>query len=161
MREDDLAAVRAIYAHYVQHTVVTFDTAVPSAEEMRRLLLPVIESQPAFVCLKDEVLVGYAYVHPWKTKEAYRLTVETTIYLHPDHTHHGYGRALMERLIGACRERGYHVLVACITVPNEASVALHRALGFSRASHFSEVGRKFGRWLDVEDLTLQLTGEEG
>ena len=66
MREDDLAAVRAIYAHYVQHTVVTFDTAVPSAEEMRRLLLPVIESQPDIVCQKDEVLVGYAYVHPWK-----------------------------------------------------------------------------------------------
>ena len=152
----DADAIADIYAYYVLHTTATFDTEPPRSWEDVIMKLPFDGTYPAFVCVADGVVAGYCYAHPWKERSAYRYTLETTVYLRPDHTRRGYGRILMERLIDACRDQGYHALVACITVPNEASTALHERLGFRRVSHFAEVGRKFGRWLDVADYELML-----
>ena len=95
----DIAEIVAIYAHYVNNTVITFDTEVPSEAEMRQRLAPVIENFPAWVCVEDGKVIGYCYAHEWKTKKAYNTTVETTIYLHPDYPGRGYGRSLMNQLI--------------------------------------------------------------
>ena len=150
----DIAEIVAIYAHYVNNTVITFDTEVPSEAEMRQRLAPVIENFPAWVCVEDGKVIGYCYAHEWKTKKAYNTTVETTIYLHPDYPGRGYGRSLMNQLIEYCRNRSFHVLVACITIPNAPSVKLHEKLHFKQVSSFHEVGRKFDRWLDVADYEL-------
>ena len=152
----DADAIADIYAHYVQHTTATFDTEPPRSGEDVMMKLPFDGAYPAYVCVADGVVAGYCYAHPWKERHAYRYTLENTVYLHPDHTGKGYGRMLMERLIEACRDEGYHALVACITVPNEASIALHERLGFRRVSLFREVGRKFDHWLDVADYELIL-----
>ena len=133
----DIAEIVAIYAHYVNNTVITFDTEVPSEAEMRQRLAPVIENFPAWVCVEDGKVIGYCYAHEWKTKKAYNTTVETTIYLHPDYPGRGYGRSLMNQLI-----------------PNAPSVKLHEKLHFKQVSSFHEVGRKFDRWLDVADYEL-------
>ena len=156
MTPDDVDAIAGIYAHYVAQTVVTFDTQTPTPESMKQTLAPIMAHYPAYVCVADGVLAVYCYAHPWKTRPAYNLTLETTIYLHPGHTSRGHGRKLLQRLIDECRRQEFHVLVACITMPNDASVALHEALGFNRVSCFREVGRKFGRWLDVADYQLIL-----
>ena len=156
MTLNDVSEITRIYAHYVTHTVVTFDTKVPSEKEMCERLQPIIRNCPAWVCVEEGKIAGYCYAHEWKTKKAYRATAETTIYLHPDYLRKGYGRILMEQLIKDCRERSYHTLVACITIPNEPSVKLHEKLGFKQVSHFHEVGRKFDKWLDVADYELIL-----
>ena len=161
MTLNDVSEITRIYAHYVTHTVVTFDTKVPSEKEMCERLQPIIRNCPAWVCVEEGEIAGYCYAHEWKTKKAYSATAETTIYLHPDYLRKGYGRILMEQLIKDCRERSYHALVACITIPNEPSVKLHEKLGFKQVSHFHEVGRKFDKWLDVADYELILMAQHG
>lgn len=161
MTLNDVSEIARIYAHYVTHTVVTFDTKVPSEKEMCERLQPIIRNCPAWVCVEEGKIAGYCYAHGWKTKKAYSATAETTIYLHPDYLRKGYGRILMEQLIKDCRERSYHALVACITIPNEPSVKLHEKLGFKQVSHFHEVGRKFDKWLDVADYELILMAQHG
>lgn len=156
MTLSDVAEIVRIYAYYVENTVITFDTEVPSEAEMAQRLAPIIEHMPAWVYEDDGQIAGYCYAHGWKTKKAYDTTVETTIYLHPDHTGKGYGRLLMDCLIDDCRHRSFHALVACITIPNDPSVKLHEKLGFSQVSCFREVGCKFDRWLDVADYELIL-----
>ena len=161
MTLNDVSEITRIYAHYVTHTVVTFDTKVPSEKEMCERLQPIIRNCPAWVCVEEGKIAGYCYAHEWKTKKAYSATAETPIYLHPDYLRKGYGRILMEQLIKDCRERSYHALVACITIPNEPSVKLHEKLGFKQVSHFHEVGRKFDKWLDVADYELILMAQHG
>lgn len=152
----DVGQITAIYAHYVKNTVVTFDTEIPSETEMYQRMLAIIKHYPAWVCDIDGQIAGYCYAHEWKAKKAYRSTVETTIYLHPDHIAKGYGHLLMDCLIDDCRGRSFHALVACITIPNEPSVRLHEKLGFRKVSYFHEVGRKFDHWLDIADYELIL-----
>ena len=101
-------------------------------------------------------LIGYCYAHPWKERAAYCKTLETTIYLASEAKGKGLGTRLMDRLIDECRNRGYHVLIACITAENEESCQFHERLGFKKVSHFEQVGQKFGRWLDVADYELIL-----
>ena len=160
MTVSDVSEIVAIYAHYVNNTVVTFDTEVPSETEMCQRLCPIMEHYPAWVYVEDGKIAGYCYAHKWKTKKAYRSTVETTIYLHPDYTGKGYGRLLMNRLIEDCRNRSFHALVACITIPKEPSVKLHERLNLKQVSCFHEVGRKFNRWLDVADYELIFENKE-
>ena len=148
----DAAAIAAIYNHYILHTTVTFETEPVSETEMRRRMEEIAASYPYLVEETDGCLTGYCYAHRWKEKEAYRLTAETTIYVRPDRQRQGCGRRLLAALLEACRTQGLHSLVACITVPNEASVCLHRTFGFQQVSRFAEVGRKFGQWLDIYDF---------
>ena len=101
-------------------------------------------------------MVGYAYVHRWKERAAYVHTLETTVYLNPDLRHSGIGTTLMQHVINECRAQNYKVLIACITVDNSDSLEFHKHLGFTQASLFHNVGEKFGRFLDVIDMELQL-----
>lgn len=156
VRQEDAAAIAAINNHYVMHSDASFDTEPTDGETMRQRIATIAAACPYFVCEEEGEVVGYCFAHPWKARPAYGLTLETTVYLAPGHTGKGIGRALMLQLIEACRRRGIHVLIACITGGNRASTALHEALGFQAVSHFREVGRKFGRWLDVVDYELIL-----
>lgn len=102
------------------------------------------------------LIFKYCYAHLWKEREAYSKTLETTVYLAPEACHKGIGPLLMTHLIDECRRQGYHALIACITADNLSSLRFHQRLGFRQVSRFSEVGRKFDRWLDVIDLELIL-----
>jgi phosphinothricin acetyltransferase len=147
--EGDGEALCAIYNHYVVQTTATFEETAVSADEMARRIAEVTRRLPWIVCEEGGVLVGYAYAMPWKSRAAYRHSVETTIYLHSDATGRGIGTELYQSLLDRLRRLGTHCVVGGIALPNPASVALHERLGFVRAGHFHEIGMKFGRWVDV------------
>lgn len=153
---NDAQAIAEIYNHYVQHTCITFETEPISVNEMSDRIRNISSQYPYFVYESEGEILGYCYAHGWKEKQAYRNTAETTVYVRNRCTHQGIGQALMHKLIEASRDTGLHVLIACITYPNEASARLHEKLGFRQVSRFYEVGRKFGQWLDIYDFQLIL-----
>lgn len=101
------------------------------------------------VCEVNDYIVGYAYATKWKERAAYKNSVEVTVYL--DHTQSGggYGKALYAKLLESLVNMGCHVVLGGIALPNEASVGLHEYFGFKKVAHFSEVGFKLNRWVDV------------
>ena len=151
-----MAAITGIYNHYIATTTITFETEQLSVPTMTERIRAIATDNPCYVYESDGNVLGYCYAHPWKGKAAYNNTCETTVYLAPGNEHKGIGTQLMNKLIEDCRQRGVHVLIACITGGNEASNVMHEKLGFKRVSDFKEVGRKFGKWLDVVDYELIL-----
>lgn len=156
VEDSDVNAIRAIYNEYVDKTVISFELAPVSEEQMRRRVKEISQDYPYYVYQEGETVLGFCYAHKWKEREAYRQTLETTVYLAPGCQRKGIGALLMERLIEACREKGIVALIACITGGNEASVKLHERLGFKQVSSFKQVGSKFGHSLDVVDYELLL-----
>lgn len=157
VKQEDAAAIAAIYNDHVKHTCVTFEDEEVSVAEMQKRISE-ISSHYLYLVYEAEngEIAGYCYAHGWKEKQAYRLTAETTIYIAPAFQRQGIGKALMNELIVKCREAGLHVLIACITYPNPGSEKLHVGLGFQQVSRFHEVGYKFGQWLDIYDFELRL-----
>ncbi len=155
VRRSDAEDICRIYNHYVENSVVTFELMPVDVRTMEeRLDAIAAEGHPCFVCRDEGRAVGFLWLHRWNWREAYEATAEVTVYVAPGMDGRGIGSALMERLMVHARESGLHVLVSCITLPNEASVALHRKFGFVKVSHFNEVGRKFGGWHDVCHMQL-------
>lgn len=153
---NDANAISAIYNYYITRTTITFETTPVTVSEMKRRILSISREYPYFVIEEEGEIKGYCYAHRWKEKEAYQCTAETTVYVNPKRLREGNGERLMNHLIEACRTQGIHTLIACITYPNIPSIQLHTKLGFKQASHFHEVGRKFGKLLDVCDYELHL-----
>jgi phosphinothricin acetyltransferase len=146
----DAESVAAIYNHYILHTAVTFEEQVISADEMSARIAEVIStSLPWLVLEQDGCAAGYAYAARWKGRSAYRFSVESTIYLAPGKVGRGFGTALYRALMAELKQKGLHAVIGGITLPNPASVALHERFGLRKAGEFREVGRKFGRWVDV------------
>ncbi|MDW3217501.1 MAG: N-acetyltransferase family protein [Acidimicrobiales bacterium] len=145
----DAAACAAIYAPIVRNTPISFEFTEPDAEEFATRIARVQETDPWLVATLDDVVVGYAYAADFRARAAYAGSRETTVYVHEDHHGRGIGSALMRRLIADLRDRGAHVAVACIALPNDGSVALHEQLGFNAVGVFRESGRKFDTWHDV------------
>ncbi len=153
----DYEAITNIYNHYISSTVISFETATLSIDEMSERIKKISADYPYFVSVNPEGGIdGYCYAHPWKERAAYSGTLESTVYLHPDRTGSGIGVKLMESLIEECRRRGVDNLIACITYGNHTSCRMHERLGFTKVSHFHHVGRKFGKMLDVVDYQLSL-----
>ena len=146
---DDIAAVCTIYNHYIENTVITFEEIPLSVEQMRGRIEGYMQLFPWLVCEDAGEIIGYAYASKWKDRSAYKHTAEVTVYLHHKHVGKGVGRALYQELIDQLAARKMHVLLACIAVPNAASEKLHEHFGFNKVAHFTEVGFKFNRWLDV------------
>ncbi|TDD65204.1 N-acetyltransferase family protein [Jiangella aurantiaca] len=149
----DLPAIAAIFAHYVETSVVTFEEAPPSVADWAGKLADLRDrSLPFLVAESGATIAGYAYAAPWRPKPAYRHTAENTVYLSPAHTGRGLGRTLMTVLIDACADAGVRRLIAVVVDdgagPNP-SLVLHRALGFAEAGRLTAVGHKHGRWLDT------------
>ena len=145
----DAAAIAEIYNHYVRETVVTFEETPVAAAEMAQRIADVSGRYPWLVWDDGGGAAGWAYATPWKTRSAYRFSVETTVYVAASHHGRGIGGTLYRALIDDLRERHVHSAVGGIALPNPASVALHERLGFRKIAHFAEVGRKFDRWVDV------------
>ena len=156
-KETDIDAITEIYTHHVRHGAGSFEIDAPDAVEMARRRLEVAgRGLPYFVAEKDNVVVGYAYAALYRTRVAYRFTVEDSVYVHPDHTGEGIGAALLSRVIDACREGGYRQIVAVIgDSENVASIRVHEKLGFQHAGVLRGVGFKVDRWIDT--VLMQVT----
>lgn len=162
-RQTDIASVCEIYNHYVRHTTITFEEE-PVPEAAMRARVAECQGRHAWLVCEDEEqggIVGYAYASPWKARAAYRHTAEVTVYLRHGLGRRGYGGALYASLLEQLAQQGCHAAVACIALPNEASVALHERMGFRPVARFNEVGRKFDRWLDVGYWQLMLADRPG
>jgi phosphinothricin acetyltransferase len=158
-RPDDAEATRAIYNVEVTDSTVTFDLVPRSLAEQRRWLGD-RSGAHAVVVAEDAAgrVVGFASLSPWRDRPAYTTSVEDSVYVHRDHRGHGVGRQLLAELIRVATAHGFHAVFARIVGGHEASIALHRSLGFHVAGTEREVGRKFGRWLDVVVMELLLPG---
>jgi L-amino acid N-acyltransferase YncA len=157
----DLDTVAAIFSHYVTSSVVTFEITPPTVEYWRRLWRDLAgRGLPFLVCSCAGRVTGYAYAAPWRAKPAYQHTVESTIYLAPDHTGKGLGRQLLHTLRQHCTRAGVEQMIAVIADSGSpASAALHRACGFAEAGRLRNVGRKHGRLIDTLLMQLDLTAE--
>ena len=158
----DAAAVAAIYAPYVTDTFVSFEEEAPAPEEMaRRIAGNVAGLYPWLVAEVDGRVIGYASSSAFRSRRSYRWTVETGVYLAPEGQGRGLGRMLMERMLELLMRQGFTAVVAGITLPNAASVALHEKLGFTPAATYRETGFKLGEWRTVQvfarDLAPRLT----
>ncbi len=148
---EDMAAVQAIYAFYVERTAHSFEEAPPSVEEMRRRRDDIVgRGYPYLVAEEDGEILGYCYVRPFRERTAYRYTIEDSIYVAPFVTGRGIGKALVSAMIERCTAMGYRQMIAVIgDSANAGSIALHRSLGFRQEGVLRGVGFKFGRWVDV------------
>ena len=146
---DDAAACAALYAPYVLDTAITFESEPPDAAEFARRI-EVAAARYAWLVLVDEGRVtGYAYGGQFSGRPAYRFACEVSVYLETGMRRSGGGRALYDVLLPRLAERGYRRAAAGMTLPNEASLGLHRALGFEPVGTYRRIGWKHGRWHDV------------
>jgi L-amino acid N-acyltransferase YncA len=150
-READVAAIAAIYGHHVLHGVASFEEVPPSADEIGRRRDHILaRGLPYLVGERAGRVVGYCYAGLFRTRSAYRFTVEDSIYIDPAEIGRGIGRKLLQPVIEQCAERGYRQMVAVIGGSETvASVRLHRALGFVQIGVLPALGFKFGRWIDA------------
>jgi L-amino acid N-acyltransferase YncA len=146
----DVAAITRIYDHAVQHGTASFETEPPDEAEMARRQSALING--GFPCLVAELegeIAGYAYAGPYRTRPAYRFTVEDSVYIAPQAHRRGVGRALLDRLLIEAQTRGFRQVIAVIGDSAQLpSIALHEACGFRHIGTLEAVGFKFGRWLD-------------
>jgi L-amino acid N-acyltransferase YncA len=164
---NDLGVIAGIFAHYVTTSVSTFEETPPTVREWENKLSGISELGLPFLVVeaggrdggdggggRDAAVAGYAYAGPWRPKPAYRHTVEDSVYLAPGWTGRGLGRMLLTALLDHCTRAGARQMIAVIADSEAgASVALHRACGFTDAGRLAGVGFKHGRWIDT--LLLQ------
>ncbi len=152
----DAPACAEIYAPYVTDSVVSFEEQAPDAAAMRGRIERVAVTHGWLVAEREGRVVGYTYAYPFQERPAYRWTVGVSVYVARGEQGRGVGRALYSALFDRLRERGFRMAHAGITLPNEASVALHENLGFERVGVNREIGWKHGAWHDVGWWQLEL-----
>jgi L-amino acid N-acyltransferase YncA len=151
-KTSDIAAITRIYADAVTHGTASFELEPPDATEMARRMADLTgKGFPYIVAEIGGELAGYAYVGPFRTRPAYRLTVENSVYVAPSAQRRGVGRALLEALIQASEKAGHRQMIAVIgdSTKQQASIALHAACGFKHIGILPDTGFKHGRWLDT------------
>lgn len=153
---DDAREILGIYAYYIKNTAITFECTVPQLEEFMGRIAEISSTYPYLVAICQDRIVGYAYAHAFYGREAYRWSVETSIYLDRSFRRNGVGTVLYRALEDRLKEEGYRNMYACIASPlgddpflDEGSIGFHREMGFSQCGHFRQCGFKFGRWYDV------------
>jgi L-amino acid N-acyltransferase YncA len=148
--EADLPAITRIYGHAVRHGTASFEYDPPDEAEMTRRMRALSQGgYPYLVAESGGAVLGYAYAGPYRTRPAYRYTVENSIYVAPEAHRRGVGRVLLDHLIRESESRGYRLMIAVIGDSAQTpSIELHRAAGFKMVGTFEAVGYKFGRWLD-------------
>ena len=149
--ESDLEAVTAIYAHAVKHGTASFELDPPDRAEMARRRAAILDGgYPYLVAEQDGAILGYAYAGAYRTRPAYRSTVEDSIYVAPSVQGRGVGRLLLTALIEACEARDFRLMVAVIgDEDSKGSIGLHRSLGFEPVGILKGIGYKHGRWLST------------
>ncbi len=146
----DIAAIAAIYAHHVETGVASFEEQPPDEAEMRRRFDALkADGMPYLVAEAGTRVVAYAYAGYYRTRPAYRNTVEDSVYVDAGSTGHGLGKRLLAALIEACTERGFRQMLGVISDLEGPSIDLHKRCGFVEAGRLKAVGFKHGRWVDT------------
>lgn len=157
-KPEDAARIAELYNPYILETTITFEETPVSVEEIGKRISQVKDNgHPWLVMAIENNLVGYAYASPWRTRPAYRFTLESTIYMDRQFARKGWGNSLYSALLDRLKGQGIRAVIGSIALPNPESIRLHEKLGFIKVAHFPEVGFKFGRWIDVGfwQLTFQ------
>jgi L-amino acid N-acyltransferase YncA len=150
-QDDDVRAIAAIYRHHVLHGVASFEEIPPEPDEIARRRREVLgHGLPYLVVERSGRVLGYCYAAPYRSRSAYRFTLEDSIYIDQAEVGRGLGRALLTSLLDHCTELGYRQMVAVIGGSDSwPSLRLHAALGFARIGILPAVGFKFGSWVDI------------
>jgi L-amino acid N-acyltransferase YncA len=156
MPDRDAAACLEIYAPFVRETAVSFEENVPTLEEFEGRIRSTTATHPWLVMEVEGRVVGYAYASQHRPRAAYRWAAEVTVYIDAHHHRSGIGRRLYVELLGRLRRQGFRLAVAGITLPNDASVGLHEAMGFEPVGVYERIGWKAGAWHDVGWWQLDL-----
>ncbi len=146
---NDLAAITKIYNEAILKTVATFDTEPKTVEEQKPWFESHDSKHPILVAKQDGTIVGWASLSRWSGRCAYSDTAEVSVYVKEEHQGKGIGKSLMREILDQGKKAGLHTVVARIAESNEVSVRLHEAFGFEHVGTMKEVGRKFGKLLDV------------
>ena len=145
----DASDIQGIYAPMVLDTVISFELAPPTIAEMAERIAVTLPTYPYLVAEIGGKVVGYAYASQHRAREAYRWSVDVTVYIDPALHRKGIGRALYQRLLRLLEKQGFHAAYAGIALPNAGSIGLHEALGFTHIGTYPEVGYKHGQWHSV------------
>jgi phosphinothricin acetyltransferase len=145
----DTKEICSIYNYHVANTIVTFEEEPVNENEMRQRIEDISSKFPWLVYENDDVIAGYAYASQWRTRSAYRFAAETTVYIHEDFKGRGVGTALYTKLIEEMKALSFRSLIGGVSLPNDASIALHEKLHFKKVAHFEQVGFKLNHWIDV------------
>jgi L-amino acid N-acyltransferase YncA len=157
----DAAACATLYAPFVEDTVASFEDVPPTAAELAERMASIAERFPWLVLEEDGRVAGFAYASQHRTRAAYRWAVDVAVYVDPAHQRRGGGRRLYEELFDRLRGQRYRTACAGIALPNDASLALHQALGFEHVGTYRSIGWKAGAWRDVSWWQLSLLPEAG
>ncbi|HHT49551.1 MAG TPA: N-acetyltransferase [Firmicutes bacterium] len=149
IKAEDISALLAIYNYYVLNTTATFHVKVLTEEEMGQLVFFNDPQYETNVIKVEGKICGYVLLTQYKKREAYKRTGEITIYLKSEATGKGIGNAALRYIERVAQEKGFHALIATVCAENEPSIKLFTKNGYQKCAHFSEVGWKFGRWLDI------------
>lgn len=157
-RFSDAAGIAAIYAPIVRETTISFEETAPGTDEMAERMAALGDAYPWLVAVDDggPLVLGYAYALRFRTRAAYRWSVETAVYVAPRSRRNGVGSRLYAALFRLLSAQGYRRAFAAVTLPNEGSLAAHRAAGFRDAGVWPAAGWKFGAWHDVQLLERAL-----
>jgi L-amino acid N-acyltransferase YncA len=158
--DGDGEVIAAIYAPYVLETAISFEELPPSGEEMAKRIAETLPTHPFLVFEENGAVLGYAYAGFHGARAAYRWSANVSAYVAIDAHRQGIGRALYTELFEHLRRQGFHSLFAGITLPNENSIGLHEAMGFTHLGTYREVGYKLGRWHDVGYWRLGLRNSD-
>ncbi len=153
---EDSSQIANIYNWYIENTTISFEETTLSSGDMAQRIVQSDSTCPSYVMIEDGQLIGFAYATRWNIRSAYKYARETSIYLHHEYSRKGRGLTLYQHLIDEIRKTPIHVLIACIALPNDASVALHEKLGFYKVGQLEEVGHKFDNYIDVGCWQLKL-----
>lgn len=145
----DAQAILDIYAPYILETNITFEYEVPSLADFKVRMQKIMQKYPYLAAVRNGRIVGYAYAHEHKERAAYGWNVELSVYVRMGEMGQGIGTMLYGRLFELLKRQNVQNLYACVTLPNEPSERLHRALGFALVGRFHQTGYKFGKWHDV------------
>ncbi|HFU4086766.1 TPA: N-acetyltransferase family protein [Streptococcus suis] len=156
---EDAANLVAIYAPYVEKTAITFETQVPAVEDFANRIEKTLKKFPYLVAVEEGQVVGYAYASTYYARAAYDWTVEMSVYVQKEARGKGIGTLLYTALEEELTARGFKNFLACIALPNPASIALHERRGYQQVAHFKKVGYKFGTWHDIVWLQKSLVGD--
>ncbi|HEM6341183.1 TPA: N-acetyltransferase [Streptococcus suis] len=156
---EDAADLVAIYAPYVENTAITFETVVPTVADFASRIEKTLKQFPYLVAVEEGQILGYAYASTYYARAAYDWTVELSVYVSREVRGKGIGSLLYAALEEELTARGFKNFLACIALPNPASIALHEKRGYEQVAHFKKVGYKFGTWHDIVWLQKSLVGE--
>lgn len=152
----DAEAIRQIYNVEVETSTVTLDLVPRTLEEQQSYLARRAGTYAVLVAVEERAVVGFGSLSPYRDRPGYNATAEDSIYIHRSHQGRGIGRLLLTEVVAVAKAHGFHSVMARIAAGHAASRGLHESLGFSHVGTEREVGRKFGRWIDMELLQRML-----